>query len=598
MSRPALSSLAGLALAACGPAAPEGMVHIAEPALGGAPGFWIDRYEFPGRQGERPELRLSLQAARERCASQGKRLCTAAEWRRACLGPTGDNDFGYGPTWQAGRCVDSHALSSGHTSIVGGDDGALPAGAMPGCATPEGVHDLVGNAEEWVLDDWRGVDGMLEGGAWYTWTGYPACRGIYSREPDFRVVDWQPIGSATARCCWSEQAPTEAALTPAAIGADRERRLDQARAASSQAPYDPTAEVEVAPGLWMDVYEYPNRRGEVPRTAVSALEAQALCAAAGRRLCTAGEWERACAGTDGRTWPYGPTFVDGACNVGQATPPRAGDAWGCLSPAGVLDLAGSVWEWTATPLDAPSLGSTAAERLHEIRGGSWLADRAKGVCQPTDGYPFAPADQPFPDLGFRCCRGQAQVAPAPSPAADLPCPEGMVALAGPAGPYCIDRFEFPGLAGATPAGGLDLSTARARCQGVGKHVCTEAEWMTACAGPGGRRWPYGDLLEAGRCSDASDHAASPDRIGGEPLPAGSKAGCASPEGVHDLSGNLWEWTEGADGAASLRGGGWELSAGLGQCRAIARAEAQRGAAEFGVRCCASPDEARALRGAP
>ena len=178
----------------------------------------------------------------------------------------------------------------------------------------------------------------------------------------------------------------------------------------------------------------------------------------------------------------------------------------------------------------------------------------------------------------------------------------MAALHGPAGPYCIDRYEFPGLAGATPAGGLDLAAARARCEGVGKRVCTEGEWMAACAGAQGRRWPYGDLLQAGRCSDASDHAAGPDRIGGEPLPAGSKTDCVSPEGVYDLSGNLWEWTVDAggpsSGAASLRGGGWELSAGLGQCRSVARADAQRGAAEFGVRCCASPDEAAALRGGP
>ena len=64
--------------------------------------------------------------------------------------------------------------------------------------------------------------------------------------------------------------------------------------------------------------------------------------------------------------------------------------------------------------------------------------------------------------------------------------------------------------------------------------------------------------------------------------------CKTPEGVFDLSGNLWEWTTSEYSDGVLRGGGWNLSAGLGQCRSKAAAQSSYHAGEVGVRCCYSP----------
>jgi formylglycine-generating enzyme required for sulfatase activity len=276
----------------------------------------------------------------------------------------------------------------------------------------------------------------------------------------------------------------------------------------------------------------------------------------------------------------------------------AGRAGACVTPEGVHDLVGGVQEWTADALDAEGVlpGPSVARR--EVRGGSAWSDPLKSVCRPDDGYPAAAEGAAFPDLGFRCCRGRAAEAPVVPPV-NATCPGDMVAVAGPpeqrrssgSGParaVCIDRLERKGADG-LPDGGLSFAAAEAACAADGKRVCGTSEWMAACTGLGARRWPYGDAYVPGRCVDG----------GGGPRPGGTARDCVTPEGVADLAGNLWEWTRGASGG-ELHGGGWSFSAGMGQCRAVARPGGP-GAAErddtpaqpqFGVRCCADPLSAR------
>src|SRR5262245_5657283 len=56
----------------------------------------------------------------------------------------------------------------------------------------------------------------------------------------------------------------------------------------------------------VDELEYPNLPGVLPAVMVDFAEAEALCGAEGKRLCTSDEWELACEGPD--IWPY-PTGV-------------------------------------------------------------------------------------------------------------------------------------------------------------------------------------------------------------------------------------------------------------------------------------------------
>ena len=163
------------------------------------------------------------------------------------------------------------------------------------------------------------------------------------------------------------------------------------------------------------------------------------------------------------------------------------------------------------------------------------------------------------------------------------CLSGMAYING----FCIDRWEASlknqspysvpdgGVAqtapGVMPQGYISGEVAEATCQAAGKRLCTSAEWLRACQGPGEMTYPYGNSYRPSACNEGREVHPIIELFGDDAdwslgqmndarinqLPntlnvTGKHPVCMSVEGIYDLHGNLHEWVADADG--TFRGG--------------------------------------------
>lgn len=114
--------------------------------------FCIDREEFaetrsPDANDVLPLVSKNWGEAKALCEARGARLCKESEWEFACEGPE-MNPYPYG--WKR----DGAACNFDKTDLGGPmeklRDLRAPISAFPDCTSAFGVHDMVGNVDEWV----------------------------------------------------------------------------------------------------------------------------------------------------------------------------------------------------------------------------------------------------------------------------------------------------------------------------------------------------------------------------------------------------------------------------------------------------------------
>jgi formylglycine-generating enzyme required for sulfatase activity len=215
-----------------------------------------------------------------------------------------------------------------------------------------------------------------------------------------------------------------------------------------------------------------------------------------------------------------------------------------------------------------------------------LACAALGLSSSGAPAPAAQASEPSAAVqkGTAPARASSSAAPpASTSVSQSVCPLEMVPIAS----ACMDRYEahllverpdgslMPHPAHERPVGGKFVAESRASvkpqayisqveaaaaCENAGKRLCSLAEWYDACSGDGRRIYPYAKSFEKGQCNSGKPHLLSllhgssardwsyaefndPElnqRQGFLGL-TGEYSGCATPEGVYDMVGNLHEW---------------------------------------------------------
>jgi formylglycine-generating enzyme required for sulfatase activity len=225
--------------------------------------------------------------------------------------------------------------------------------------------------------------------------------------------------------------------------------------------YDPASQKPEDARVCIDQFEFPDIPCTYPVVWVRAREAAQICAAMGKRLCDAHEWEGACAGAleapdygferlaglppleaihrmrsehnrkyeRNPTWSYGPAYQPGVCAAASVkSPPCKGGSWAecgsntypcgffplCRSSLRVYDLNGNAAEHMNLPLNESQMASRGSQTLGytEMKGSWFIFDTYRAHpdwCRWR--APFwhgnrvmDPQSHRNYHLGFRCCK--------------------------------------------------------------------------------------------------------------------------------------------------------------------------------------------------
>ena len=155
---------------------------------------------------------------------------------------------------------------------------------------------------------------------------------------------------------------------------------------------------------------YPEGWGNRPVTWVSLEDARAYAGWAGKRLPHEWEWQLAAQGTDGRIYPWSnewnPANVPTPDKTRSMRGPDPVDAHPAgVSPYGVMDMVGNVWQWTDEFADEHTRAAIVrGGEYYQPQGSIWYFPQAYRNDEHSKVLLMAPSYDRSGGVGFRCVR--------------------------------------------------------------------------------------------------------------------------------------------------------------------------------------------------